>query len=253
MVDKRNLTPERKQEIAEKAAAARWGKKAARQPIREINLEQFCDKLAKSHQLPAEYYQNSVIHDNLTMLEIASARAFYVIQLGKEVGLQPAQAINCISVIDGKALINGDAQLALVLNSGKAEYVTEYTEGGEMYVDGKINMDYTAVCETKRVGSELVHFSKFSVRDAHAAELWGKSGPWQTHKARMMKYKARAFCLRDKYPDVLKGLVHSKEEMQDESFQRGQDIAPDQAAKKLSGILKNRMLHNTTPPQKEIN
>jgi hypothetical protein len=54
--------------------------------------------------------------------------------------------------------------------------------------------------------------TEFSVDDAKTAGLWGKAGPWKTHPKRMLKYKARAFNLRDNFPDILKGL-HLQEEM----------------------------------------
>jgi hypothetical protein len=51
----------------------------------------------------------------------------------------------------------------------------------------------------------------FSVSDAKRAGLWGKSGPWANYPERMLKYRARGFCLRDAFPDVLKGLITIEE------------------------------------------
>lgn len=238
MTDRRKLTPERRRAIAKKAAAARWSRaKTPRQLLRTVqDMEHFCRTVALSGNLPPELYEHAVGD----VIEVAAARAMHIIQLGLEVGLQPAQALSSICVFDGKPTINGDAQLALVLNSGKAHYVTE-----ELHADG-------AVCSTHRIGDERSYGVKFTIEDAITAGLWGKAGSWTTHPQRMLKYKARAFCLRDKYPDVLKGLAHSTEEMQGEVIRQryDTDIAPHNAADKLTGILEGRMLHHTTTGNK---
>lgn len=251
MADKRKISAARRKEIAKKAAAARWSK-PARAPM---DLDQFCATLACSFNLPAEYYDKPahISHKLLVgmdLLKIAAARARHIIQLGHEVGLPPGQSIASITIKNGKPLILGDAQLALVLNSDKAEYVKEYTDGGMLYDGDAINLLFSAVCEVKRFGDDSPTITRFSVQDAIIAGLWGIDGPWSTHPGRMMKYKARAFGLRDKFPDVLKGLTHSREEMEGvvmtTTRQAASDIVPDQATKELSGILETRMLHNTT-------
>lgn len=236
-MDKRKVTAARRSEIARKAAAARWGTSKPKQLLRTVaDMEHFCNTVSLSGNLPPELYENA----SGDVMQVAAARAMHIIQLGLEVGLQPAQALSSICVLDGKPLINGDAMLALVLNSGKADYVHESFEG-----DGD---NLTAVCVTHRRGDSAGHVSRFSVQDAIAAGLWGKAGTWTTHGPRMLKYKARAFCLRDKYPDVLKGLAHSIEEMQGEVVKQryDTDIAPHDAANKLIGIVNDRMLHKAT-------
>jgi hypothetical protein len=44
--------------------------------------------------------------------------------------------------------------------------------------------------------------------------LKGKQGPWTNYPKRMLQMRARSWCLRDVYPDVLRG-VHVAEEAQD--------------------------------------
>lgn len=247
MTDKRRITSARRSEIARKAAAARWHRPApAPRPMLHTmqDIEAFCRTLALSGNLPQALYQRLNAHSSADIQDVAAARALHIIQLGLEVGLQPAQALSSISVHDGKPLINGDAQLALVINSGKALHVTESMDG-----EGD---NLTAACVTHRAGDDAPYIIRFSVQDAIIAGLWGKDGAWTTHPARMLKYKARAFCLRDKYPDVLKGLSHSTEEMEGEFIRQKYDtgIAPHEAANKLTDILKERMLHNTTTTNK---
>lgn len=126
------------------------------------------------------------------------------IQMGMEIGLAPMQAIQNISVINGRPCVWGDAMLAVVQNSGKLEWIKEWTEGD------------TAYCQTKRKGYPEPYTNTFSDADAKAANLLSKPGPWTTSRARMRQMRARAFNLRDQYADVLRGL-NSGEEVSDYS------------------------------------
>lgn len=137
---------------------------------------------------------------------------FTAINLGMEIGLPPMRALQSIAVVNGKPTIYGDAQLALVRGSGILETFEESYEGQEG------TDSFAAICKIKRKGDSETTIEKFTVADAKKAGLWGKSGPWTTHPKRMMRYKARAFALRDKFADVLLGLTHSVEEMQGEQM-----------------------------------
>ena len=149
------------------------------------------------------------------------------LQTGAEINLSPMQSLNSFVVIHGKPTLWGDAALALVKKSGLCEYCKEYyelkgvklSENDVQYAD---LIGYPeglmAVCETKRKGEDEPVKRYFSVADAKLAYLWAKKGkkggitPWCTHPKRMLKYKARAFNLRDNFPDVLFGM-HLTEEM----------------------------------------
>lgn len=137
---------------------------------------------------------------------------FAAINLGMEIGLPPMRALQSIVVVNGKPCIYGDAQLALVRGSGLLELFTESYEGKEG------SDDFVAICTLKRKGDTDFTVERFTISDAKKANLWGKIGPWTTHPKRMLRYKARAFALRDKFADVLLGLTHSVEEMQGESL-----------------------------------
>ena len=123
------------------------------------------------------------------------------IMRGCEIGLTPFQALDKIAIVNGRPLIMGEAALALVRSSGKAEYVKEWIDG-----DGDARVAY---CEAKR-GKEVVK-RKFSVADAKKAGLWGKGGPWSQYPERMLGMRARAFCLRDAFADCLGGLYLREE------------------------------------------
>ena len=125
------------------------------------------------------------------------------IQHGSEIGLSPMQSLQSIAVVNGRPAVYGDTALAVCIGSTVCEYVREYIEG-----DGD---QAVAVCEAKRRGYEKATVVRFSVADAKKAGLWGKQGPWTQYSRRMLQMRARGFCLRDTFPDVLRGLVTAEE------------------------------------------
>ncbi|WP_291585846.1 recombinase RecT [Comamonas sp. UBA7528] len=141
-------------------------------------------------------------------------------QWGSELGLKPLQALSNIAVVNGRAALWGDAVIALVRGSPVCEYVKETDDG------------HTATCRAKRKG-EAEHVVTFSMDDAKQAGLAGKQGPWSQYPKRMRQMRARAFALRDVFPDVLRGMPIA-EEVQDIPTERhmGQatDVTPEPPA-----------------------
>lgn len=127
------------------------------------------------------------------------------LQMGSELGMTPMQSLKSIAVINGNASVWGDAAIALVHKSGKAEYVNEWCEG-----EGD---DLVAVCQVKRRDCEHAHKVRFSWQDAKRAGLTGKD-TYRQYPARMLQMRARAFALRDQFADVLAGFSIA-EEVQD--------------------------------------
>jgi hypothetical protein len=70
----------------------------------------------------------------------------------------------------------------------------------------------TATCLVKRIGKKE-QMATFSLEDARTAKLLGKDN-WIKYPKRMLQMRARAFALRDVFPDVLQGLGCT-EEVQD--------------------------------------
>jgi hypothetical protein len=125
---------------------------------------------------------------------------FVAINMGAELGMEPFQAIQSIAVIDGKPAIFGDGLIGLVRGSGKCEYIKEW-----LSEDGN-----TAYCETQRKGEKHPVTGEYSMSDAMLAGIDAKKN-WKKHPKRMLKMRARAYCLRDAYADVLKGLAAADE------------------------------------------
>ena len=173
---------------------------------------EFSNMLSRSQMVPKNY-QNK------------PEDVLVAVQWGYEIGLAPLQALQNISVINGKPSVYGDAAMALVQASPVCEDVQESIEG-----DGTSNP--VAICRVKRRGrSEVV--SKYSVEDAKRAGLWGKQGPWTQYPKRMLQMRARGFALRDAFPDVLKGLITAEE---------AQDMPVDEVVSKPVRIASNNPL-----------
>lgn len=138
------------------------------------------------------------------------------VQMGADIGLAPMQAIQNIAVINGRPALWGDAVKAIVLASPLCEKFEETIDESTM----------TAYTKVKRKGHEEKVVS-FSRKDAEAANLWGKSGPWTQYPKRMLQMRSRGFAARDEFADVLKGLAVA-EELQDFAVEK--DITPNEQA-----------------------
>lgn len=128
------------------------------------------------------------------------ANCVVAMQWGAELGLKPMQALQNIAVINGRPALWGDAVIGLVRASPLCEWIVETDDGT------------TSTCKVKRRG-EPEQSRTFSDDDARAAGLLGKQGPWTQYKKRMRQMRARAFALRDVFPDVLRGLPIAEEVM----------------------------------------
>lgn len=145
----------------------------------------FAETLAHSSIVPKDFQGNA-------------GNILVAIQWGMELGLQPMQAMQNIAVINGRPALWGDAVIALVRGSPLCEYIYE-TDDGE-----------TATCRVKRRGEEE-QVRVFSMAEAKAAGLMSKTGPWTSYPKRMRQMRARAFALRDVFPDVLRGMPVAEE------------------------------------------
>ena len=150
---------------------------------------QFAEHICKSGMVPKDYQGKP--HNTLVAM-----------QWGYELGLAPMQALQNISVINGKPSIWGDAMMALV--KAHPDY-----RGCHEYMDGQV-----AVCEVKRAlpdGDVEVTKRTFSIQEAQTAGLTGKGGAWKAYPNRMLALRARGFALRDAFADALAGIITTEE------------------------------------------
>ena len=159
------------------------------EPTNLTEAMQFAETICKSGMVPKEYQGKP-------------ANTLVAIQWGYEVGLAPMQALQNISVINGKPTIWGDSAIALC--KAHPDY-----RGCNEYIEGEV-----AVCEIKRqLRDGQVETTKrtFSVAEARTAGLLNKGGAWKLYPNRMLALRARGFALRDAFPDALKGIITTEE------------------------------------------
>jgi hypothetical protein len=137
-------------------------------------------------------------------------KCFAAIYKGATLGLDAFTSLQKIAIINGRATIWGDTALAVVRNSGLLEKFEE------TLIEENANM--IARCVLKRVG-EKEYISEFTQADAVKAGLW-TSNVWAKYPKRMLKYRARAYALRDIFPDVLEGLYLKEEIEESDNFDK---------------------------------
>jgi hypothetical protein len=131
---------------------------------------------------------------------------FVAINMGSELGMEPFQAIQSIAVIEGKPCLYGDGLIGVVRASPKCLWIEETISS-----DGSV-----ATCRTQRDGDPNPVEQSYSMDDAVQAGISAKFN-WKKHPKRMLQMRARAYCLRDAYPDLLKGLgvVEERQDYED--------------------------------------
>ena len=147
---------------------------------------QLADLMAKSDMVPKGYQGKP---GNVVVAILA----------GHPLGLSPFVACQSFAVINGNPSLYGDAMLGVVKASGLLQKITEDCDGT------------LATCTIVRRGEDPV-IRTYNLDDAKKAGLLGKQGPWQQHPARMLQMRARAFALRDVFPDILRGLGVAEEQ-----------------------------------------
>ena len=179
---------------------------------------QIAEMLAKSTLVPKAY-------------QGAPANVLVAMAYGDSFGMQPLQAMQSVAVVNGMPGLYGDGLLAVCKSSPEWEWMSETIEGE------------TATCTAKRRGEPEVT-ATFSVADAKRAQLWGKQGPWTQYPQRMLAMRARSFCLRNLYADILRGM-RSAEELADVATEQPAvtvepvaiEQAPEKPASKAQAVL----------------
>lgn len=181
-------------------------------PANLTEAMKIADILANSDFVPKDYQRKP-------------GNILVALQWGAEIGLQPLQALQNIACINGRPAIWGDAMLALVRQSGLLESIDED------------QTDEIATCTIKRRG-EKERVVTFSMADAKRAGLSGKAGPWTQYPKRMMQSRARAYALRDIFPDVLKGMAVAEEEQDKQTLV---DVTPQQPAPSKTASVRDKV------------
>ena len=147
-------------------------------------------------------------------------------QCGMELGIGPMMAIQNIAAIGNRPVIWGDLVPALLLRSGQLE------EHDEHFIGEFPSDKFAAVCTMTRKwpnGKTRTRTIEYSWADAKRAGLSGKKGPWEKDPKRMCLNRARTFCARDLFPDVLKGFATRDDVESGDMIDVTPDAAPEPA------------------------
>lgn len=160
-------------------------------PTKFVDLQRMANMMLSTGMLPQGC-------DNL-------AKAILLVTKASELGIPFTQVSTGMMIVRNKPAVWGDTALGLVTRSNECAGLEETIEGeGEKML---------ATCKVVRVKlcvdgqyARIPTVRSFSVDDAKKAKLWGKAGPWQDYPKRMLAMRARAFAIRDSFPDLLNGL-----------------------------------------------
>jgi hypothetical protein len=163
------------------------------------------------HTLPLDRSSPGTIDEVFKLADFISKSDFFpawknkphdaavAILFGQSLGLSWGHSLLNIAVINGRPTVWGDAMLALCMKSPFWEDFDEDLDERTM----------TATCLVKRMEKKEKMYT-FSLEDARTAKLLGKDN-WIKYPKRMLQMRARAFALRDVFPDVLHGLGCTEE------------------------------------------
>lgn len=135
------------------------------------------------------------------------AKVFLVLQQGRELGLQPMQAINNIYVVNHRTAITSNLMAALIQQSEECDF------------DVKTWTDNECIIQFSRDGKEYTPVS-FTMKDAKQAGLLGKDN-WKHYPKEMLKARAMAKGARLYCADVIQGM-YSVEELSDGNVYEGE-------------------------------
>jgi hypothetical protein len=179
-----------------------------------------------------------------------------VLMAGMELGVPPMAALRMFGNINGKVMLYGDGNVAVVRKARmpNGEKLAVYIHAGFEAVrgpTGEMTDESYGWCEAKRADNGETHREEFSIADAKIAGLWSpadrvkrykKGGdsyeaandsPWHRFWKRMLQWRATGYCMRWLFADVLGGML---DEFEARDIEMLVDVTPP------------RQIDSTVPP-----
>lgn len=131
-------------------------------------------------------------------------------QVAASLKLPPAVAIQNLAVIHGSVCMWGQLPKALAEGTGKIEdfeLILIDKDHNAIKLENK-NLDaevWGAVCRIKRKGRTKNEYV-FTQKDAAAAGLLNKTGPWKDYRKIMLSRRAIAHAIKFEFPDAVMGV-----------------------------------------------
>ena len=217
----------------------------------------------KSNQLAIIEQEKQILEAHKTKLAILrdggmlpkgcdEKEAYARMAVGVEMGMRAMQALNGIAMINGKPTLHTDSIPSIIAASGLLE-----DQGHEFIGEGdKLACRFWC----KKKGLPTPQEWTYSVLDAKTAGLMSRE-TWRSHLRKMLFNRARTYCLRNTFPEVLGNLYSSDEaeefidQPQNNSYaEMAQPIdeAPKKRTRKVKEEITSQPLENIEKqPKKE--
>lgn len=174
-------------------------------------------------------------------------KVLVALQLCLELKLPPMTSIGKIAVINGTPSLFGDLPLALVMRSGK---VASFEEEWFNWLPNNSEL-CGARCKVSRKDIPGETVRQFTVEDAEKAGLY-KNDVWKKYTKRMLQLRARAWALKDTFPDVLSGISIAEWDFNSSPGNQSNDEDPGknlnealiQDDNRMAGLEENTILSN---------
>ena len=150
---------------------------------------QYAKALAASNLLPKAYQQQP-------------ANVLLALDLGRSIGISPAQALAAIAVVNGRPTMSASLQAALVRRAGHKLRVSVLDE------------PLAATAELTRADDPDFTFEAvWTMERAQKAGLWGSTPSWKAYPQAMLAARAQTEVIRLGAPDVLIGIDYDPDEL----------------------------------------
>lgn len=135
--------------------------------------------------------------------------AFARVVAGASMGMKPIQSINGIAMINGHPTLHSDSIPCVVMASGLVTGM-KYEFKGE-------GDNLSCTFYIRRKGVEEYQEWTYSMEDARKAGVL--SNPvWKNHTRKMLFNRARTWCMRNTFPDVI-GNIYTPDEIEEANFE----------------------------------
>lgn len=135
--------------------------------------------------------------------------AFARVVAGASMGMKPIQSINGIAMINGHPTLHSDSIPCVVMASGLVTGM-KYEFNGE-------GDNLSCTFYIRRKGIEEYQEWTYSMEDARKAGVL--SNPvWKNHTRKMLFNRARTWCMRNTFPDVI-GNIYTPDEIEEANFE----------------------------------
>jgi len=172
-------------------------------PVSQRNLPILSERFQPRNLTELMSWAKLVTSSGLAPKGMNEAGVVICVQMGAELNISPAQAIQNIAIINGRPSIFGDLGLALFKRDAA------YKSFEEDAPDKALEQGHGR-CKIVMKNGDVIE-RRFSIDEAKAANLWGKAGPWTQYPGRMLMFRSRWWAMRDADGGVFKGCAGREE------------------------------------------